>query len=56
MTLDESRDHDKKVEVRGLHFVLDPFAASLLEEITVDYDDYEDSFTVTTQAGPLSSC
>lgn len=56
LTLDESRDHDKSVEVHGLHFVLDPFAASLIEEIAVDYDTYEDSFTVTTQAGLQSSC
>ena len=56
LTLDESRDNDKTVEVRGLNFVLDPFAAAMIEEIAVDYDEYEESFTVATQTGPQSSC
>ena len=56
LTLDESRDHDKRIEERGLKFVLDPFAASFVEGLIVDYDDYEESFTVLSANGPTSSC
>jgi len=56
LALDEPREHDKTVEVSGLTFVLDAFAASLVEELLVDYDDYEDNFTVLSLNGPNSDC
>ncbi|MGZ4107738.1 MAG: hypothetical protein ACXVOI_11535 [Tumebacillaceae bacterium] len=56
MTLDESRDNDKRVEVRGLTFVLDNYSTMFVEEILVDFDDYEDGFVVHNLTGPDSSC
>jgi len=57
LTLDESAaDYDKMIEVQGVQFVFDPFTAALIEEITVDYDDFDDNFTVRSKNGPESSC
>jgi len=56
LALDERQEYDKVVHVHELTFVLDPFAASLIEEIAVDYDDYEDNFTITNLNGPNSDC
>lgn len=57
LTLEESpREHDKSVEENGIKFVLDPFALSFIEEIQVDYDDFDEGFKVTNLTGPNSSC
>lgn len=56
LVLDEPRDFDKFLEARGLKFALDTYAASFIESIIVDYDDYEESFVVINEAGPTSAC
>ncbi|PWK13751.1 hypothetical protein [Tumebacillus permanentifrigoris] len=56
LVLDEPREHDRRLEVRGLHFAVDAFAASYIEQVTVDFDEYEDSFIVINEAGPNSAC
>lgn len=56
LALDESKaEYDKKIEVRGITFVMDPFAAALIEEITVDWNEFDD-FVVKSTNGPESSC
>ncbi|MFD2169574.1 hypothetical protein [Tumebacillus lipolyticus] len=57
LALDESKEYDKSLEVDGIKFVLDPFAAALIEGIQIDYDDIvEDDFIVTNTNGYNSSC
>ncbi|MCX7570541.1 hypothetical protein OS242_11260 [Tumebacillus sp. DT12] len=56
LALDEPQEYDKKIEASGLTFVVDPFAASFIEEVGVDYDEYDDQFVVLNLTGPDSSC
>jgi Fe-S cluster assembly iron-binding protein IscA len=57
LTLDESaKDYDKIIEASGLTFVVDPFAASFLEKLIIDWDDYDENFVVINEDGSNSSC
>ncbi|GAX91304.1 hypothetical protein [Effusibacillus lacus] len=56
MTLDESNANDKQLEAKGLRFLFDPFVASQVDEIHIDYDEAEDNFSVRVPNGPQSSC
>lgn len=56
LALDEPQQYDKKIETSGLTFVLDPFATSFIEEVSVDYDEYDDQFVVHSLTGPDTSC
>jgi Fe-S cluster assembly iron-binding protein IscA len=56
LALDELKDYDKKIEASGLTFVVDPFAASFVEAVSIDYDEYDDQFIVHNLNGPESSC
>ncbi|WP_018132646.1 hypothetical protein [Effusibacillus pohliae] len=56
LALDEPQPHDRQFEVKGLRFVLDPFAASHISQVEIEYDEFEDDFTVRVPDGPQSSC
>jgi hypothetical protein len=57
LTLDESTDNDRKVEEKGLTFLLDPFAASFIQNgLTVEYDEAEDDFIVRVNGFTDSNC
>ena len=57
LTLDESaKDYDKTIEAAGLTFVVDPFAASFLEKLFIDWDNYDENFVVINEEGSNSSC
>lgn len=56
MTLDESQAQDRQVEAKGLRFLFDPFAAAQIEEVQIDYDEFEDDFIVRVPNAPQSSC
>ena len=56
LALDEPQQYDKKIEEHGLTFVVDPFAASFIEEVAIDYDEYEDQFVVTNPNDAGSTC
>jgi Fe-S cluster assembly iron-binding protein IscA len=56
MTLDESQPNDKLVEAKGLRFLFDPFAASQIDEVQIDYDEFEEDFSVRVPNAPQSTC
>ncbi|BCJ87010.1 hypothetical protein [Effusibacillus dendaii] len=56
LTLDELQQNDKTWEANGLQFVLDPFAASQIKQLRIDYNEAEDEFSVVNPDGPQSSC
>ncbi len=47
MALDERSERDEVVMVHGVPIILDSFTASLAQEpLIVEYDEYEDSFSI----------
>ncbi|MFC4769257.1 hypothetical protein [Effusibacillus consociatus] len=56
MTLDESQAQDRQIEAKGLRFLFDPFAASQIDGVQIDYDEFEDDFSVRVPNVPQSSC
>lgn len=56
MTLDESQADDMQLEAKGVQFVLDPFAAALIDVVDIQYDQFTDDFIVRVPNEPISSC
>ncbi|WP_181362909.1 hypothetical protein [Sulfoacidibacillus thermotolerans] len=57
MALDERSERDVVIEVHGVPVILDPFTASLAQEpLIVEYDEYEDSFSIYSQGIGDSGC